>query len=128
MITLGPLRSARLKGTHCISKAFNIPFFLRHRHMYVCMTTLKHSNKVCLILIGCFLILLFRGLFLYKSVICTMRWTLLLSNTDLNMEILKITKHSDDNTVKVRWRIKGESRLRAWFNRRSKVPDGERYR
>lgn len=33
----------------------------------------------------------------------------------MTLEVLKITKHPEENTIKVRWRIKGISALKVMF-------------
>ena len=44
---------------------------------------------------------------MYKLQVQCYRWMKKLFWTDLNIDILKLTKHSEDNTIKVRWQVRG---------------------
>lgn len=55
------------------------------------------------------------GLYHYVKQIALLRTVGHLKYAYVTLEVLKITKHPEDNTVKVRWRIKGISALRVMF-------------
>lgn len=57
----------------------------------------------------------FRGLYHYVKQVALLRTVGHLKFAYVTLEILKITKHPEDNTIKVRWRIKGISALKVMF-------------
>ena len=52
------------------------------------------------------------GIYPYRAQISGLRLMVLSCMTELSMEVLKITKHPNEGTIKVRWRIKGIPLLR----------------
>lgn len=56
-----------------------------------------------------------RGLYAYVKQIALLRTIGHLKYAYVKLEVLKITKHTEDSTVKVRWRIRGISGLRVMF-------------
>lgn len=61
-------------------------------------------------------ILFLSGLYHYVKQVALMRTVGHLKFAYVKLEVLKITKHSDDNTVKVRWRVRGISALKVMLN------------
>lgn len=55
------------------------------------------------------------GLYHYVKQVALLRTVGHLKFAYVTLEILKITKHPEDNTIKVRWRIKGISALKVMF-------------
>lgn len=55
------------------------------------------------------------GLYHYVKQVALLRTVGHLKFAYVTLEVLKITKHPEDNTVKVRWRIKGISALKVMF-------------
>ncbi|XP_055539916.1 uncharacterized protein C6orf136 homolog [Wyeomyia smithii] len=55
------------------------------------------------------------GLYHYVKQIALLRTVGHLKYAYVTLEVLKITKHPEDNTIKVRWRIKGISALKVMF-------------
>lgn len=55
---------------------------------------------------------MFRGLYSYIKQVALLRTVGHLRFAYVKFEILKITQHPEDSTVKVRWRIRGVSGLR----------------
>lgn len=55
------------------------------------------------------------GLYHYVKQVALLRTVGHLKYAYVTLEVLKITKHPEDNTVKVRWRIKGISALKVMF-------------
>lgn len=47
------------------------------------------------------------GIYQYKAQISGFRFMILTCMTELSLDVLKISKHSDEGAIKVRWRIKG---------------------
>ena len=70
------------------------------------------------------------GIYPYRAQISGLRLMILSCMTELSMEVLKITKHPNEGTIKVRWRIKGIPLLRravSFIGRRLKA-SSEGYR
>lgn len=57
----------------------------------------------------------FRGLYHYVKQVALLRTVGHLKYAYVQFEVLKITKHSDDLTIKVRWSIRGISGLKVMF-------------
>lgn len=57
----------------------------------------------------------FRGLYHYVKQIALLRTVGHLKYAYVTLEVLKITKHPEDSTIKVRWRIRGISGLQVMF-------------
>lgn len=55
------------------------------------------------------------GLYHYVKQVALLRTVGHLKYAYVTLEVLKITRHPEDNTVKVRWRIKGISALKVMF-------------
>ncbi|KAL1373550.1 hypothetical protein pipiens_020443 [Culex pipiens pipiens] len=55
------------------------------------------------------------GLYHYVKQVALLRTVGHLKYAYVTMEVLKITKHPEENTVKVRWRVKGISAMRVMF-------------
>lgn len=56
------------------------------------------------------------GLYHYVKQVALMRTVGHLKYAYVKFEVLKITKHPEDNTVKVRWRVRGISALKVMLN------------
>ena len=71
------------------------------------------------------------GIYPYRCQISGLRLLMLSCMSELSVEVLKITKHPNEATIKVRWRIKGIPLIRKagpYIGRRIKVDaDGYRY-
>lgn len=59
--------------------------------------------------------LIFRGLEYFMSTISILRLMGHLKYAFVKFDILKITKHPEDGTIKIRWRIKGISGMKVFF-------------
>lgn len=58
------------------------------------------------------LFILFSGLYHYVKQIALLRTIGHLKYAYVKLEIIKITKHSDDGTIQIRWRVRGISGLK----------------
>lgn len=58
---------------------------------------------------------MFRGLEYFMSTISILRLIGHLKYAFVKFDILKMTKHPEDGTIKVRWRIKGISGMKVFF-------------
>ena len=67
-----------------------------------------YVNSICCILFP----FCISGIYPYRAQISGLRLMVLSCMTELSMEVLKITKHPNEGTIKVRWRIKGIPLLR----------------
>jgi hypothetical protein len=59
---------------------------------------------------------IFRGLFHFVKQVAYLRTVGHLKYAYVKLEVLKITKHSEDHTIKVRWRVRGISGLKVMLN------------
>jgi len=59
--------------------------------------------------------LIFRGLEYFMSTISILRLMGHLKYAFVKFDILKITKHPEDGTIKIRWRIKGISGMKVFL-------------
>lgn len=57
-----------------------------------------------------------RGIFPYVRQVAFLRTVGHLKYAYVKFEVIKITKHTEDNAVRVRWRIRGISGLRVMLN------------
>lgn len=57
-----------------------------------------------------------RGLYQYVKQIAFLRTVAHIKYAFVTIEILKITKHPEDSTIKVRWQIRGISGFRIFLN------------
>lgn len=81
---------------------FELSMFMEHL-----LTLLKVAQT--------FLYLYFRGLYNYVKQVALLRTIGHLRYAYVKFEVLKITQHPEDGTVKVRWRIRGISGLKVLF-------------
>lgn len=57
-----------------------------------------------------------RGIFPYVKQVALLRTVGHIKYAYVKFEVMKITKHTEDNTVRVRWRIRGISGLKVMLN------------
>jgi hypothetical protein len=58
----------------------------------------------------------FSGLYHYVKTVALLRTVGHIKFAYVKLEVLKITKHTEDNTIRVRWRVRGISALKVFLN------------